>query len=105
MSQLSSAQEALAWLVAPTGNGENSPWALFLAAHPDDETIGGSAALNRLSDVFVAYLTDGAPRVARFRSPHVRGSRDFYACVRAEEAACALAFAGVPAERIAFLGG
>lgn len=105
MSQLSSAQEALAWLVAPAGKRESSPRALFLAAHPDDETIGGSAALNRLSDVFVAYLTDGAPRDARFRSPHVRGSRDFYACVRAEEAACALAIAGVPAERIAFLGG
>ena len=105
MSQLSSAQQALAWLVAPTGNGENSPRVLFLAAHPDDETIGGSAVLNRLSDVFVAYLTDGAPRDARFRSPHVRGSRDFYACVRAEEAACALNIAGVPAGRIAFLGG
>jgi N-acetylglucosamine malate deacetylase 2 len=105
MSQLSSAQQALAWLVAPTGNRENLSRALFLAAHPDDETIGGSAVLNRLSDVFIVYLTDGAPRDARFRSPHVRGSRDFYACVRAEEAACALAIAGVPAEQIAFLGG
>jgi N-acetylglucosamine malate deacetylase 2 len=105
MSQLNSAQEALVWFGSPSPDDQNSFKALFLAAHPDDETIGASAALNRLSDVTVAYLTDGAPRDPRFRSPHVTGSRDSYACVRAEEAVSALATAGIPAERIVFLGG
>jgi LmbE family N-acetylglucosaminyl deacetylase len=79
--------------------------ALLLVAHPDDEAIGASAVLGRLKDCRVIYLTDGAPRDPRFRSPHVSGSRDFYACVRAEEAASALACAGVPSQRISFLGG
>jgi N-acetylglucosamine malate deacetylase 2 len=105
MSRLSCAQQALDWLASSSPEREALPRTLFLAAHPDDETIGASAALNRLGDVTVAYLTDGAPRDPQFRSPHVSGSRDFYACVRAEEAACALANAGVSAERIVFLGG
>ena len=78
---------------------------LFLAAHPDDETIGASCVLGRISDCTVFYLTDGAPRDPRWRSPHVDGSREYYACVRAEEAASALALVGVPAARIRFLGG
>ena len=79
--------------------------ALFLVAHPDDETIGASAALGRLSDSIVVYLTDGAPRDPRLRSPRVPGDREFYACVRAEEAASALALVGLPRERILCLGG
>lgn len=78
---------------------------LFLVAHPDDETISASAVLSRMSDCTLIYLTDGAPRDAQFRSPHVSGSREFYACVRAEEAASALALVGVPASRIMFLAG
>jgi len=78
---------------------------LFLAAHPDDETIGASALLGRLQDRMVVFLTDGAPRDSRLWAPHIRGSRDAYACARAEEAASALACAGVRRERITFLGG
>src|SRR5262245_42709457 len=37
-----------------------------LAAHPDDETIGASRLLRRLSQPLVIYLTDGAPRDTRF---------------------------------------
>lgn len=105
MSQLSSIQQIPAWFRSSSSSPQGAPRTLLLAAHPDDETIGASAPLNRLSDVIVAYLTDGAPRDPRFRSPHVHGSRDFYACVRAEEAASALALAGIPPERIVFLGG
>src|SRR5581483_7089486 len=76
---------------------------LFLAAHPDDETIGASGVLGRLTEPAVIYLTDGAPRDPKLRSPHVTGSRDMYALVRAEEAASALALAGVPTSRISFL--
>lgn len=82
---------------------ENSPRVLFFAAHPDDETIGATAALARVSDRTVVFLTDGAPRDPNFRSPHVSGSRETYVLVRAEEAASALALVGIPAERIMFL--
>lgn len=78
---------------------------LILAAHPDDETIGASAVLGRAPKACVVFLTDGAPRDAQFRSPHVSGARDFYACVRAEEAASALALANIPPERMRFLSG
>jgi LmbE family N-acetylglucosaminyl deacetylase len=76
-----------------------------LAAHPDDETIGASALLGRLKDVSVVFLTDGAPRDPKFRSPHVSGSRELYACVRAEEAASALSYVNVPPERMLVLSG
>lgn len=78
---------------------------LVLVAHPDDETIGASVALGRWPGAMVVYLTDGAPRDPQFRSPYVSGSRDLYACVRAEEAASALAHVNVSAERIVFLSG
>lgn len=84
---------------------EESPRVLLLAAHPDDETIGASCVLGRISDCTIIYLTDGAPRDPRWRSPHVSGSRELYARVRAEEAASALALAGIPTTRIIFLGG
>src|SRR5947209_2982607 len=101
MSQLSPA-EFLATLEA--GNTPDaSIRALMIAAHPDDETISASAVLGRLGERTVIYLTDGAPRDPQFRTPHVSGSREMYALVRAEEAASALALAGVPASRISFL--
>jgi LmbE family N-acetylglucosaminyl deacetylase len=78
---------------------------VLLAAHPDDETIGGSAILGRVPGATVVYLTNGAPSNPQFRSPHVSGSRDLYACVRAEEAASALSFVDVPPERMLFLSG
>jgi LmbE family N-acetylglucosaminyl deacetylase len=53
----------------------------------------------------VVYLTEGAPLDPQFRSPHVSGSRELYACVRAEEAASALSFVDLPPERMLFLSG
>ncbi|HVO64094.1 MAG TPA: PIG-L family deacetylase [Terriglobales bacterium] len=78
---------------------------LVLAAHPDDETIGTSAVLGRFPGATAVYLTDGAPSDPQFRSPRVSGSRELYACVRAEEAASALSLVDVPQERILFLSG
>ncbi|HYL12712.1 MAG TPA: PIG-L deacetylase family protein [Terriglobales bacterium] len=108
VSQPRPGQSVLAKLATPEAsqNGEAEPLrVLLLVAHPDDEAIGASAVLGRLKDSRIVYLTDGAPRDPRFRSPHVSGSRDFYACVRAEEAASALACAGVTPQRITFLNG
>jgi len=78
---------------------------LLLAAHPDDETIGASAVLGRIPGAMVVYLTDGAPNDPQFRSPHVSGSRELYACVRAEEAASALSYVDIPPEHVLFLSG
>ena len=69
---------------------------LVLAAHPDDETIGASAALGRAGNSRVCYLTDGASRDPRFR-PGMRGAREDYAALRLQEAAAALRLAGVQA--------
>jgi LmbE family N-acetylglucosaminyl deacetylase len=104
MSRPDYAQKILNGLGAGSSlRGENSPNVLFLAAHPDDETIGASAVLGRLSNPIVIFMTDGAPRDPKFRSPHVSGSRETYALVRTEEAASALALVGVPPEHIMFL--
>jgi LmbE family N-acetylglucosaminyl deacetylase len=77
--------------------------ALFLAAHPDDETLGASLLLGRLSDAIVVYLTDGAPRDPQFRQPYAHESRETYARRRSEEAAAALSWAGIGREQLIFL--
>jgi len=76
---------------------------LVLAAHPDDETIGASQMLGGLPGATVVYLTDGAPREVKFRSPHFSGSRELYASVRAEEAVAALAQVQLSPQQILFL--
>ena len=83
--------------------GTLQPRALFLVAHPDDETIGASVALSRLPASVVLYLTDGAPHDRRFWSSF-GGSGEEYARVRLQEAKTALALAGVSSQRILTLG-
>lgn len=102
MSQRSAKQALFHKLENPTA--ADSPRVIILSAHPDDETIGASYVLGHISDCAVVYLTDGAPRDPRWRSPHVNGPREVYARTRVEEAASALALVGVPAARIMFLG-
>lgn len=89
----------------PLPAGANTARVLLLAAHPDDETIGASALLGRVPGATVVFLTDGSPRDSHLRSPHVSGSRELYACVRAEEAACALNLLDISSERIILLQG
>ena len=102
----SSGRKLLTWLgQSHAEDAGSSPRVLLLAAHPDDETIGASVVLTRLSDAVVVFLTDGAPRDPKFRNAFVRESREFYACLRAEEATRALAVAGVSPDRLVFLGG
>jgi LmbE family N-acetylglucosaminyl deacetylase len=105
MSPPKSAAECLQNLTVDPAPGVENIRMAVLAAHPDDETIGASAILSRNPNVFVVFLTDGAPRDAQFRSPHVSGSRDLYACVRAEEAASALSLVNVSPEHMLFLSG
>jgi LmbE family N-acetylglucosaminyl deacetylase len=104
--QRSSGHEIFRWLASPgAGNDISAPAVLFLAAHPDDEVIGASAALGRLKNSLVVFLTDGAPADPRFRSSLVSGTREAYAALRAGEAARALALVGIAKNGTKFLGG
>ncbi|MCU1298162.1 MAG: hypothetical protein JWO91_2440 [Acidobacteriaceae bacterium] len=88
-----------------SGTALRSVHAVVLAAHPDDETIGASAALGRLPNAGVVFLTDGAPRDKRLWSAGGDYSREEYARIRRCEAESALELVGIHPERIRFLGG
>ena len=66
---------------------------LVVGAHPDDETAGSGALLQRMREAVVAIATDGAPRDRFFWEKH--GSREQYALVRRREAQQAMSLAGV----------
>ncbi len=78
--------------------------ALVVVAHPDDETIGASRVLHALPDPLVVFLTDGAPRDPRFWPAAAGSTRQAYAARRRAEARRALGEAGVPPDRIRWLG-
>ena len=73
---------------------------LVLVAHPDDETAGCGALLQRIAQPVVAFVTDGAPKDEYFWGKY--GSRLNYQRVREEEARAALSSIGV--SEIEFLG-
>jgi LmbE family N-acetylglucosaminyl deacetylase len=79
---------------------------LFVAAHPDDETIGAAARIASLcEECDVVHVTDGAPTDRRFFPASVGGmSRVAYARARREEALRALGLAGLAPSRIVCLG-
>jgi LmbE family N-acetylglucosaminyl deacetylase len=71
-----------------------------LVAHPDDETGGCAGLLQHLHEPTVVFATDGAPVDSYFWRDY--GSPENYAQVRRQEAAAALAVAGV--HQFEFLG-
>jgi N-acetylglucosamine malate deacetylase 2 len=73
---------------------------LVVAAHPDDESVGCGALLQRMASKQVVFMTDGAPRDGYFWKQY--GSRDTYARLREREAHAALAHVGVA--EVSFLG-
>jgi LmbE family N-acetylglucosaminyl deacetylase len=77
---------------------------LFLAAHPDDETLGASWLLRHSPGCYVVHLTDGAPRNPALRSPGAPPAREAYARLREREALAALARAGVSPQQLLTLG-
>ncbi len=89
-------------LVGPSA--ERSRRLAILAAHPDDETIGASALMSRFPNTEIIFVTDGAPRDRGLWSPGFQGSRDEYASLRHGEAEQAGGLAGVPVDRIHWVG-
>ncbi|KRR27607.1 PIG-L deacetylase family protein [Bradyrhizobium retamae] len=76
----------------------------IIVAHPDDETIGCGAQLQRLDNVTVIIVTNGAPRDGGDAKAHSHASVDGYAAARIRELCSAMALADVPASRIIELG-
>ncbi len=73
---------------------------LVLVAHPDDETVGCGALLQRIAEPIVVFATDGAPHDQYFWDKY--GSRLRYQRIREEEARQALSIIGV--NEIEFFG-
>jgi N-acetylglucosamine malate deacetylase 2 len=88
-TQKSSLQEFL--------NGNNKQMhALFVFAHPDDETIGAGGLLQSIAcHASLVCLTDGAPRNMFDAQAAGHSLRDEYAHVRRKELECSLALAGI----------
>ncbi len=81
-----------------------APTTAIIVAHPDDESIGAGSRLLRLDNAAVVHVTDGAPADPAVTERYGFSSREEYAAARREEVERALAFAGVPPERIICLG-
>jgi LmbE family N-acetylglucosaminyl deacetylase len=71
------------------------PRVLLLVAHPDDESVGAGARLQRLCGATFLHVTDGAPRdLADARAAGCR-TREEYARARRAELQAALGLAGI----------
>ena len=74
--------EFLRWLI--DGHGRPPRWAVIVA-HPDDETVGAGARLDRLRQAFFVFVTDGAPRdLSDARSAGFDNRRQYAAARRRE---------------------
>jgi LmbE family N-acetylglucosaminyl deacetylase len=81
--------------------GASVPRVMVVAAHPDDDILGAGGRLPGLSqNLYVVYVSDGAPRNPRFAREAGFPDRESYALARRSEAREALGIAGVGDDRI-----
>ncbi|HEV2400914.1 MAG TPA: PIG-L family deacetylase [Candidatus Sulfotelmatobacter sp.] len=76
------------------------PRTLLIAAHPDDETIGAGIRISHTPGIQVVHLTDGSPVDLSDALAAGFSNQETYANARREEAARALAIAGVAKESL-----
>jgi LmbE family N-acetylglucosaminyl deacetylase len=95
-----------AWLdwLDETPERPPGPPTLLVVAHPDDETACAGALLANLPTVWIAVLTDGAPRDPVFASAAGAASRADYVKQRRAELEQAVALAGIGADRVFWMG-
>jgi LmbE family N-acetylglucosaminyl deacetylase len=77
--------------------------ALFVGAHPDDETFALGGQLGLMPNIEIMIVTNGSPR--DLRDAHQAGfdNAERYAAARREELAAALAEAGIPLSQLTML--
>lgn len=73
--------------------------AVVIAPHPDDETLGMGGHLQRIRDLTLIHVTDGAPFNMDDAHAHGFTTREEYARARRMELLAALALAGIAPER------
>jgi LmbE family N-acetylglucosaminyl deacetylase len=89
--------------VAARGEGRLRD-AMWIVAHPDDETVGGGALLAMCDAPWIVHVTDGAPLDHRDGEHAGFPTREAYAQARAIELREALSIANVPRDRAVALG-
>lgn len=83
-----------------SANTARSTRCSVVAAHPNDEIVGGGCLLSKLSNVRILHLSDGAPRSIEEATAAGFDSVEAYASARRRECREALAIAKVPADRV-----
>jgi LmbE family N-acetylglucosaminyl deacetylase len=90
-------------LCAPEDGPAELAGTLVVVAHPDDETVGAGACLQRLHTARFVYVTDGAPRDGRDAARHGLDV-DGYRALRRRERDAALAQCGIDPAQVTDLG-
>jgi len=98
---MSAGEEILARLAARQRIGHR---VVVVAAHPDDETIGLGAQLQRLDDALLVHVTDGAPRDGHDAAAYGFATLADYEAARRRELAAALTKGGADHLRTLSLG-
>jgi len=98
---MSAGEEILARLAARQRVGDRI---VVVAAHPDDETIGLGAQLQRLDDALLVHVTDGAPCDGHDAAAYGFATLADYAAARRRELAAALTAGGADHLRTLCLG-
>jgi N-acetylglucosamine malate deacetylase 2 len=80
-----------------TSRGEN---VALVVAHPDDEVIALGGHLNRLPNIRIVHLTDGAPRNGRDAEAKGFATVEAYAAARRTELVAGLKEAGISPDRL-----
>ncbi|MGH7639159.1 MAG: PIG-L deacetylase family protein [Gemmatimonadaceae bacterium] len=77
---------------------------LIVVAHPDDESIGAGARLNRLGNAWIVEITNGAPHDLECARRHGFDTPEEYAEARRRELDQAMSIAAFPLQRLISLG-